>query len=463
MYFQEPDPQNSPPFTSQEEEWQPSSDDLSDDLDDRPQELPDAQPPDPEDPDRIEDTQNEGPDRRSWTIRRKVGSRLDVYLQQRLKGISRSRVQKLIDLGAVKVNQRPPKASTVIHLNDQIEVLLPRQAVRRIRPEPIPIDVLYEDPHMLVLNKQAGVIVHPARSHLSGTLLNGLAYRFHQQLAQAGLSAQHRQTRGFRRTDTAARPTQPREDGAVAGLSAVGAQEFRPGIIHRLDKNTTGVLVIAKTDDAHWAIARQFEDRSTLKAYLALVHGNIAPPGGVIDFPIGKHPTVHEAFAVRHDRLAKPAVTLYRVRRQYPGFCLVELELKTGRTHQIRVHLSYLGHPVVGDILYGGEPVGQQELLAPPLAAGSRKFHVFAREKDLGLKIESDALKRPDLILAHPALHAALLQIQHPHSRQPIQFTAPLHQPMAGLVHQLEPRRVNLPVATEGYWVDLTAALTPAQ
>ncbi len=397
-------------------------------------------------PDESDDT--DSPQHRRFVIRHDRRKRLDVYLQQRLKGISRSRIQKLIDLGGVTVNNKTPKASTTIHQGDVLDVILPPQAIRTIKPEPISLTILYEDDAIIVVNKQAGLIVHPARSHLSGTMLNGLAYRFQQQQAQTGQGYADRTTRGFKLHN--APPT-----GSLEGLSGVGAAEFRPGIVHRLDKNTTGVLVVAKCDEAHWAIARQFEARTTLKAYLAIVHGNFDLPGGVIEQPIGKHPTIREAMAVRHDSTAKAAVTLYRVREQYRGYSLVELELKTGRTHQIRVHLSYIGHPIVGDILYGGEPIGAHELTDPPPAAGARQYLTFARDKAEGQRIEAHAAARHDLILAHPALHATLLRFTHPHTQQPVTFTAPLHEPMRTLVEQLRAKRVEAPVATQGYWVDL--------
>ncbi len=396
----------------------------------------------------------QGPKHRHFTVTRDPDKRLDVYLQQRLKGISRSRIQKLIDLGGVTVNGQTPKHSTLIHQGDRIDVILPPRAVRTILPEPIPIDVVYEDDWFIIINKQANLIVHPARSHLSGTLLNGLAYRFKQRQEQAGQSWQPRTTRGFSEHDR-----KNESLGQVDGLSAVGAQEFRPGIVHRLDKNTTGVLVVAKNDEGHWTIARQFENRQTLKAYLAVVHGNIDAVGGVIEQPIGKHPTIREAMAVRHDSTAKQAVTLFRVREQYRGYTLVELELKTGRTHQIRVHLSYIGHPIVGDILYGGEPLGTPELDAPPIAAGARRDLTFARDKDQGLQIETQATQRDDLIIAHPALHATLLRFNHPATHKPVTFTAPLHEPMRSLVRELRSRPGDGPVATEGYWVDLDKAV----
>ena len=427
---------------------------------------PDAIPktpkiPNPEELEKIETADDDSPieldgsQHSCITIRRHVRKRLDVYLQQRLKGISRSRIQKLIDLGGVTVNQKQPKASTVIRRGDQIDVILPSRAIRTIQPEPIPIHVLYEDDCFIIINKQAGLIVHPARSNLSGTLINGLAYRFQQQQAQAGQSSTTRTTQGFKEHD---RPTDPK---SVEGLSNVGAEEFRPGIVHRLDKNTTGVMVVAKSDEAHWSIARQFENRTTLKAYMAVVHGNLDTVGGAIDQPIGKHPTIREAMAIRHDSSSKQALTLYRVREQYAGYSLVELELKTGRTHQIRVHMSYIGHPIVGDIIYGGEPIGTPELDAPPTPAGGRRDLTFARDKADGQKIEYLATQREDLIIAHPALHAALLRFAHPntHAQKPVTFTAPLHEPMAGLVKALRTRRIDGPVAKEGYWVDLDQAI----
>lgn len=402
-----------------------------------------------------DDAVSEGPEQRQFVVRNDINKRLDVYLHDRLKGISRSKVQKLIDLGGVTVNSQSPKASTHIRAGDVINVILPPMASRRILPEPIPIEVLYEDDDIIVLNKQAGLIVHPARSNLSGTLINGLAYRFKQQVEAAGGTYKDRHTRGFMARDRRKSEFEPQGD--VAGLSSVGAQEFRPGIIHRLDKNTTGVIVVAKNDEAHWLIARQFEDRVTLKAYLAIVHGNPDTVGGAIEAPIGKHPTIREAMAIRHDSGGRHALTLYRVREQYRGYALVELELKTGRTHQIRVHLAQIGHPIVGDILYGGEPIGRTELDHPPIPA-ARRAVVFAREKSEGQRIETQAAARPDILLTYPALHAALLRFKHPTTGQMVTFTAPLHGPMMTLLRELRQRRIHAPVVREGYWVDLTQA-----
>lgn len=391
-----------------------------------------------------------------FVVSRSSGMRLDAYLQQRLKGVSRSRVKKLIDADMVTYNGKKPKPSTPMREHDVIEVELPGKAVKTIEPEPIPIEVLHEDEGFIVINKQAGIIVHPARNHTSGTLINGLAYLFKQQVEAKGLTFKAHQTRGFKKKQRLSKE----ELGKVQGLSDVGAAEFRPGIIHRLDKYTTGVLVVGKKEEAHWAIAKQFEQRKTLKAYLALVHGNFDVEGEVIEQHIAKHPTINEAFCVREDHLSKHAVSIYRVREQYEGYSLVEVELRTGRTHQIRVHLSYIGHPIVGDIVYGGEPIGEPEITNPPIAAGSRKFLNYARPKAEGQAMEAKALAREDIIITHPALHAALLGFTHPDRNEFMRFTAPLHEPMRTLVHKLrEHKREDAIVAKKGTWIDLSQAV----
>ena len=358
-----------------------------------------------------------------------------------------------------------------------IDVILPAPAMRTIEPEDIPIEILYEDDHFIVLNKQAGIIVHPARANIFGTLLNALAHHFKRQQEAAGGTFKAYKTRGFRKGASAtpspvsdeaesARPASPdgndeAEPVTVDGLSHVGARECRPGVIHRLDRNTTGVIVVAKDDEAHWGIAKQFENRSTMKAYLAVVHGNFEPGeiAGVIDEPLGRHPTIKEAVAVRRDSLGKHSVTIYRVREQYAGYSLVELELKTGRTHQIRVHMGYIGHPIVGDIIYGGEPVGQKELETPPSPAGSTKFLTYARDREEVVKMEAAAKQRDDMSLAVPALHAGLLSFTHPITEKRVTFTAPLHEPMRSLVHRMRERGTQGEVVKEGFFIDLDQAI----
>ncbi|MFW6058663.1 MAG: RluA family pseudouridine synthase [Phycisphaeraceae bacterium] len=367
--------------------------------------------------------------------------RLDRYLQNKLKSVSRNQIQKLIACEGVTVNGKAAKPSTTLRAGDVVDVILPPRPAKTLKPEPIPLDILYEDADLIVINKQAGLIVHPARGQLTGTLLNALAHRFQQQ------------------HDAAQRGEISHADGTIEGLSSLGAEDARPGVVHRLDRNTTGVMLVAKRDESHWLIARQFERRTTLKAYLALVHGQLPDSGGAIEQPIGKHPTVREAMAVRHDSSARHAVTLYRVRERYRGYCLVELELKTGRTHQIRVHLSYLGCPIVGDILYGGEPVGAREIEHPPHTAAAQPFLTYARPKDEGAKLEAQAAQREDVLIATPALHAALLGIKHPITNEPLRFTAPVPSPMRDVVAALRMHPEDGPVATEGYWVDLDKAL----
>ncbi|RMH11713.1 MAG: RluA family pseudouridine synthase [Gammaproteobacteria bacterium] len=353
--------------------------------------------------------------------------RLDKFLQNRIKGFSRHQIQRLISIGGVTVNQKQPKASTKLRRGDVVEVLIPPRPAVDLSPEPIPLEILHEEEGFVVVNKQAGLIVHPARSHLSGTLLNALAYHFQQAEGS----------------------------GDPASLSRVGKEQARPGVIHRLDKNTTGVIIVAKRDEQHWKLAKQFEDRTNLKVYLAVVHGCPDPPGGVINEPIGKHPTIREAMAVRHDSTSRESVTLYRVRERYRGYSLVELELKTGRTHQIRVHMSYIGHPLVGDIVYGGEPVGLAELDNPPRPAAARPYLTFARTKEEGQQLEEEAASRNDMLMSTPALHAALLQMKHPDTRETMTFTAPVHGAMALLIRELRKRPDPGPVVTEGTYLDL--------
>ena len=396
----------------------------------------------------------DGAERRQFVIKNHINTRLDVYLGGRLRGISRTRVQKLINLGGVTINDGAVKASTRVRRGDTIDVILPPQGIRTIEPEPIPLDIVYEDDAMIIINKQANLIVHPARSHLDGTLLNALAYHFQQSAMSRGGEFDGWKTRGF--------APKTKRTANVDGLSGVGAENCRPGIVHRLDKNTTGVMAVAKSDEAHWALAKQFEARTPVKAYLALVHGQPDPaegPGGVIEAPLGKHPTIREAYAVRHDSTSKHSVTLFRVRERYQGYTLLEMELKTGRTHQIRIHLQYAGMPIVGDITYGGEPMGVAELDQPVAAAGARRFMTFARTKEEGQMVKQAAAQRDDMLLAHPALHAAYLELTHPHSKQRVRFTAAVHEPMAGIIRQLRKRPAKGPIAKEGTWVDLKQAI----
>jgi 23S rRNA pseudouridine1911/1915/1917 synthase len=298
--------------------------------------------------------------------------RIDKYLRHRFPDFSRNVIQRLIEEEAVTVNGRPTKSSYHLNPRDRIDIILPPPPTNEIPPEPIPLNVIYEDEHMLVINKQANLLVHPARGNPSGTLVNGLVYY-------------------------------------SSSLSTINGQ-FRPGIVHRLDRNTTGVMVVAKTDTAHWRLAHQFEHRLVQKTYLAIVQGTMELDADVIDVPIGRHPRVREKYAARPES-GKPAVTTYHVQHQYRGYALLSLLPKTGRTHQLRVHLSMIKHPIAGDTMYGGSTVTLAQL-----ANGQSLPRPGQPGGDLG---------PDDIIIDRQALHAAQLQIHHPVSGQPLTLDAP--------------------------------------
>ena len=327
------------------------------------------------------------------TLLRDVKDRLDKYLTSRIPFMSRSQIQRMLDDGAATVNGRPARASTKLRLNDVVSLVLPPPPSGEIEPEDIPIDVLYEDEHLIALNKRPDIIVHPARSHNTGTMLSALAWHF---LHSSG-----------------------------GELSPLGADLARPGVVHRLDRDTTGVILFAKTEEAHWKLGRQCEERTTDKRYLAIVHGepkgSLDPDIEAIDEPIGPHPSkakgYREKMVVRHDQLGKPSQTIVRVRERYrlherpvgdQHFALLELELKTGRTHQIRVHTSLRGWPIVGDDMYGG-----------------RFFELPSGETI------------PPTTINRQMLHAALLAFEHPITGEPLVLTAPPREDMLGLLAHL--------------------------
>lgn len=352
--------------------------------------------------------QREGDDESPVTVRFKLGrdlnKRLDRYLVDRIPFLSRTSLQRLIRERSVTVNGRVPKPSTKLRLGDEILAVLPPPPSSEIPAEDIPLDILHEDDDLIVINKRADIIVHPARGNKSGTIINALAWHF-----------QHHSS---------------------GTLSTVGEEHARPGVVHRLDRHTTGVMVAAKSDTAHWRLGKQFADRRTDKRYLAVVHGRMEPLADTIDLPLGKHPTVREKYAVRWDETGKPSVTIYRVREVYEDFTLVELELKTGRTHQIRVHLSHLGFPIVGDDIYGGRHLTRSDV-APDLPA--------------------DDAARP--LITRQALHAALLGFTHPVINEPREFQAPLHADMRELVLMLREHRFIKAPRVAGTSVDVDVML----
>ena len=302
--------------------------------------------------------------------RESAGERLDAFLAAHIESWSRARLQRLIEDADVLVNACAVKPSYKLRANDEIEVELVPPPSATFAPESIPIEIIYEDEDLIVVNKPAGMIVHPAAGVASGTLANALAFHF-QELSTSG--------------------------GAV-----------RPGIVHRLDKGTSGLLVVAKTESAHEHLADQFRAREVFKAYLALVHGRVEK-GGEIDQPIARDPRNRTRMAVV--RGGRPALSIYKINRRFDRFTLLDVELKTGRTHQIRVHLSWLNHPVVGDEVYGG---GRDKTVLNPA--------IRSRIAKLGRQF----------------LHAAQLGFRHPRTTQQMRFIAPIPNELQALLDQLD-------------------------
>lgn len=355
---------------------------------------PDASP-EAADTDAIEQpTDDDGPVHVRFQLSRDLQKRLDKYLVDRIPFMSRTQLQRLIENEAVTVNARVPKPSTVLRLGDVVDVVVPPPPPKEIQAQDIPLEIMHEDDDLLVVNKSPDIIVHPARSHLSGTMVNALAWHFRNASPRGG------------------------------DLSKVGEEFARPGVVHRLDRHTSGVIVFAKRDETHWKLGRQFEKRQVEKRYLAVVHGEMRPPIDVIDVPLGPSPSrekgVREKQVVRYDELGKPAVTIYRVREQFDGYSLVELELKTGRTHQIRVHLSHGDNPIVADDMYGGKYATLEDI-AHSKAAAREAAEWF------GIRIDEPILRRH-------ALHACMLGFRHPATDAPMLFTAPVPPDMARLI-----------------------------
>lgn len=239
--------------------------------------------------------------------------RLDVFLSRYFEDKSRSYLQNLIEEGNVKVNEKLKKSNYKLKLGEKVSILIPEPVGLNVEPEDIPLDIVYEDNDVIVVNKSQGMVVHPAAGIYNGTLVNALLSHCKD----------------------------------LSGINGVA----RPGIVHRIDKDTSGVLVIAKNDNAHNKLAEQFKDHSMTRSYLALVEGVLKKDEGTIDAPLGRHPIERIKIAVIKD--GRRAVTHYKVLERFNNNTLVECVLETGRTHQIRVHMSHIGHPLVGDPVYG--------------------------------------------------------------------------------------------------------------
>jgi len=327
-------------------------------------------------------TRGEIQDEGSGPLTLQVGScikerRVDKYLHGRFSNFSRAMLQKHIGAGSVKVNGNIVKASFKLSPGDEIELTLPQLPSKEIEPEDIPLNIIYEDEDIIILNKQANMVVHPARSNTHGTLVNALAFY---------------------------------SDKLSSGLG-----EFRPGIVHRLDKNTTGVMIVAKNDIAQWKIARQFEHRQVNKTYLAIVHGIPELTADRISAPLGIHPRMREKYAIRPET-GKESITFYEVIEDFRGFSLLKLSPRTGRTHQIRVHLLYIKHPIVADDMYNGKLVYPWQLM----------------------DVES-AVEEP--VISRFALHASTIEFKHPTTEKMVKFEAPLPEDMQNLLDMLRKYR----------------------
>lgn len=300
-----------------------------------------------------------------------VGMRVDAFLAAKIDGWSRARLQRLIEDGEILINGKTAKVSYKIQQGDQIEVDLIHSPLESFTPENIPLSIVFEDDELMVVNKPAGLVVHPAAGVQSGTLANALAYHF-----------ENLSTRG----------------GAT-----------RPGIVHRLDKGTSGLMVVAKTETAHEHLADQFRAREIFKSYLALVHGIVKADAGRIEQPIARDP--HNRTRMAIIRAGRGAVSLFKVRRRYDAFSLLDVEIKTGRTHQIRVHLASIKHPVVGDEVYGG-----------------------GRDNN----VRNVAMRNQIRKVGRQFLHAEQLGFTHPKTKERLRFTAGIPDELTQLLEYLE-------------------------
>lgn len=289
------------------------------------------------------------------------GERIDKFLSRNCENLSRSYIQKLLKDGNIIVNKLAVKANYKIASGDVIHIRIPESEPLDILPENIPLDILYEDSDILIVNKPKGMVVHPSPGHYTHTLVNAVLYHC---------------------------------GGNLSGINGV----IRPGIVHRIDMNTTGSLLICKNDRAHQILAEQLKEHSITRRYHAIVHGNIKEDSGTVDAPIGRHPADRKKMSTKSQH-GRHAVTHYRVLERFGSYTYIECELETGRTHQIRVHMSSIGHPILGDDVYGPA--------------------------------------RCPFKLEGQTLHAKTLGIIHPSTKEYMEFDAPLPQYFQNLLTML--------------------------
>ena len=288
------------------------------------------------------------------------GERADAALARLSGTLTRSAAQRLLEAGQVTSNGRVLKKNDRLEAGDQLEVEIPAPQPLELTAEDIPLDIVYEDGDLIVLNKPKGLVVHPAAGHWSGTLVNALLHHCRDSLS---------------------------------GINGA----LRPGIVHRIDKDTSGLLVVAKNDFAHQNLAAQLQDHSLAREYVCLVTGGMRADSGTVDAPIGRHPTDRKRMAVVAD--GRPAVTHWQVLERFSGYTLLKCRLETGRTHQIRVHMANIGHPIVGDMVYGR--------------------------------------KKPELGQDTQCLHARAITFRHPRSGETVTLTCPLPPYLEALIRQL--------------------------
>jgi 23S rRNA pseudouridine1911/1915/1917 synthase len=292
-----------------------------------------------------------------WTVEEEqVKQRIDIFISSKNEGWSRTHSQHWIKDGQVKVNGQPTKSNYKVHLDDKINLEIPEPEVLEVTPEQMDLDIIYEDSDVIVVNKPKGMVVHPAPGHHSGTLVNGLMHHCKD----------------------------------LSGINGV----IRPGIVHRIDKDTSGLLMIAKNDAAHESLVNQLKAKTTKRVYQAIVHGVIAHEHGTVDAPIGRDKKERQNMTVT-DENSRDAVTHFTVLERFDNFTFVQCQLETGRTHQIRVHMKYIGFPLAGDPKYGPKKT---------------------------LDIEGQAL------------HASVLGFTHPRTGEEMVFEAPMPEQMEELI-----------------------------
>lgn len=291
-----------------------------------------------------------------------AGERLDAYLARSIEGLTRSAAQRLLDEGCVLVNGKPGKKNCKLNMGDEISVEIPEPKPVDIVPKEIPLEIVYEDEDVLVINKPKGLVVHPAAGHQDDTLVNGLLFA---------------------------------KGDSLSGING----ELRPGIVHRIDKDTSGLLAVAKNDLAHVVLASQLKDHTMARTYQCIVCGNLKEDQGTVNAPIGRHPSDRKKMCI-NERNGKDAVTHWEVIKRYRGYTHVQCRLETGRTHQIRVHMASIGHPILGDMVYGR--------------------------------------KKPELGQSSQVLHAGVLCFRHPRDERPVMVMADLPGYFKEVLEKLE-------------------------